>query len=746
VRRNQVSAGALLLALVLLALLPSALDRAAVPLGGVGSRTAGNFPARGIAPASVPFTTKEEKAAALTDEFTPRDGLPYWSSWNPGGASVGELVLGPFPAPAILGLKVVGFPRVAGNRLVLENCVTGETRDLAETNVGFRWADLRFRTPPSWRGRPVMVHAVDGSSGPYGWLGVGALRTVPESAGWWTLTVQRGYALLGTGILYFLLLGPALRLAGRVCGPVSPFLLLVGLAVVAGAGYAVFWVMLANVPAGRGLVGLVLLLVFLEWVLVARREPRLQAFAPANVRIPGLLVVAVGLTYFGLLFLFQTDRPMHDVAARRYIRELAGDNQVSEMLADHLIRGEDPRNVIYGWWASSQRPPLESACDLIVAYPFSLTGIDLETAAQATGIWLQLAWVAAAWAWLRSLRFSPRAAAAVIACLVPTGFLAVNTVYIWPKLMAGAFLIGSFSLLFLEAEIPGSRQRRFAIAGYLLGVGILGHSGVGFSVLAMLLLAPLIRPFPTVRNGLALAAAAAALLLPWSAYQAYFRPPGNFLTTSNFGGARTNDHRSLLATMASNYTKQPISTTLQVRVVNLRTLVSGPWSQWLFPVHAEAVARREAEFASTFFALGWWNLGWLFLFRDAWGWGRRRDRDRFRVGVLQGAFWCLLALAIWVALMFFPGETKIHQGSYACMLTLFLCLAGRLLKANAWLFAGVVAAEIANYVLVWLSAVSPEESAVNGLGLGLTLLGAAALVLIVVRADSGRVRLERDGL
>jgi hypothetical protein len=79
------------------------------------------------------------------------------------------------------------------------------------------------------------------------------------------------------------------------------------------------------------------------------------------------------------------------------------------------------------------------------------------------------------------------------------------------------------------------------------------------------------------------------------------------------------------------------------------------------------------------------------------------------------------------------------------MLMLFLCLAGRLLKANAWLFAGVVGAEVANYVFVWLSAVSPEESAVNRLGLGVTLLGAAALVFIVVGADSGRVRVERDG-
>jgi hypothetical protein len=724
------------LALTLFAGLPAALERAARPLAGVAANINGHFSEHGIAPASAPFTTKEEKEAALTDEFTPRDGLPDWSSWDPGGGAVGELVLGPFSAPAILGLRITGFPQVAGNRLELQNCVTGETLGLARTNVGFRWADVRVRVPASWLGKPVLIHAVDGSRGPYGWLGVGGLRAVPASAGWWTQSTQRAYAFLGAGGLFLLLLGTFLRLVRGIVGSGSSLLLLAGVAALALSAYATFWLMLASVAAGQAVVIALLLLSLVEWFWTGRKEPSLRVFVSAEVRVPVLLMVAIGFTYFGLLFLFQSDRPMHDVAARRYIRDLAMDNQVPEMLADHLIRGEDPTNVAYGWWFSSQRPPLESACDLVLAYPFSFTGIDLETAAQVTGIWLQLAWVAAAWAWLRVQGQSPRAAAVIIACLVPTGFLALNTVFIWPKLLAAAFIIGAFVILFLDAEVAGSRNRRYAVAGVFLSLGILSHSGIGFSVLAMVLMLLFRRPWPGVRPSLALIAVCACLLLPWSAYQHLYSPPGNFLTTTSLGGATSRDGRGVLATMITNYGKQPLATTLGVRAANLRMLFSGSWSQWVFTPAADLVSRRESEFRSTFFALGWWNLGWLAFLADAGRRIGRRERDLWRDGALISVLWCLASLAIFVAIMFFPGETKIHQGSYACMLTLYLCLAERLLRMNAGVFLVIALAGLGGFVLVWLPPVTREESTLSLVGLGFALAGVSGLVVTATRANA----------
>jgi Na+-transporting methylmalonyl-CoA/oxaloacetate decarboxylase beta subunit len=85
--------------------------------------------------------------------------------------------------------------------------------------------------------------------------------------------------------------------------------------------------------------------------------------------------------------------------------------------------------------------------------------------------------------------------------------------------------------------------------------------------------------------------------------------------------------------------------------------------------------------------------------------------------------------------MFSPGSTVIHQGSYACVLLLFLCLAWALWRASIVVFGLAALGGILNFALIWIL---PNPSRISPLHLGAAVvaaLGAAAMVAGAVGAS-----------
>jgi hypothetical protein len=64
--------------------------------------------------------------------------------------------------------------------------------------------------------------------------------------------------------------------------------------------------------------------------------------------------------------------------------------------------------------------------------------------------------------------------------------------------------------------------------------------------------------------------------------------------------------------------------------------------------------------------------------------------------------WIALTLVVWGAVMFIPGSTVNHQGTYACQLVILLALGGalwRFWKVGFWLVAGLQAFD---FIRVWV--------------------------------------------
>jgi hypothetical protein len=714
-------------------LVPKLLDRAAVLIPGVSARVTGFFAPGGDLPLSRGVALDGARPDGFPRPGAPAAGGPFWSSWEGANGNRGELVLGPFPAPRVLGLPVAGYPRVEGNRLYLENTTSSQRMELTEGNIGGAWSDLRLQLPASWENQPVLLHALDASTGYFGWLAVGAPRRVPIDVAGWNPFARKLHGFIGAGLLLLLLQSAAMTfLRGRpeIPAPLRP---LAAFAAVALVGYVLFWVFFAWPLAGKVLVWAVL--AASAWRVAGRGLRADPETSAADSTLPLCLMAAVGALYLGLVALYGADRSLSDLGAHRFIENLVYDNEVPHLFADRLIHGEDPRHLIFGWWSSSDRPPLQAACDLLVAYPLAVAGVAFETAGQAAGLWLQLVWVCAAWGWLRAVGASFRQAALVTAALAPSGFFVLNSVFVWPKLLAGAFVLGAFTLWLARAD-PRDEARRSGAWGILATLGFLAHAGAVFSLLAWLPLASARIRWRRLAAWLPAAAALAVLVVPWIAYQSLYNPPANFLLKLHLGGARVADNRGTWETIASAYRSHDPGTLLGYRLANLRTLFAGPWGDWLTFNGADLAARRNAEYYGLFYALGWWNLGFLAIgARLLVRW--RRGPGPGDPGIALSLGWCFLTLAVWLAMMFLPVSTVIHQGSYACVLLLFLCLGWTLCRHYPRMFTLAAALQAASFIQVWLPPNPDRVTPLHWDAAVIAVLGAAAVVAVLAKAPRG---------
>ncbi len=651
----------------------------------------------------------------------------FWGSHLGDDTHVGRIALGPFAAPPRLRFAAGGYPDQPGNGFFAELAATGERAPILLPAIGERWHIVDFDFPSAWVGQPVRLIAIDEAKTLGGWLalseplrggrGEGAAGLFESLAAW---SVNG----LIFGVLYF---GAARALARRAWVPAA-WLPLVALAMVANAGALVFWAYFAHPLAGK-----ILSVVLLAGgaILALRKNSPVDPVAPEVAAVARLLV-CIGLFYVALLHLFPSSLDFYSLAANRFREGLPGDNTLPSNVAFELFHGRTLR-----WpgadWLSSDRPPLQSGWQLL---PWLLTarlGLDEGPAGGTAAIWLQLAWVPAAYALLRRFGLPRRRACAWVAVLSLGGFFAQHTVFTWPKLSAGAFACGMFALWVLPT--PGPPRRGAVVLGAnLAGLAWLSHGGVAFSLLA---LAPwfLWRLFSGEARAWAPAALVFALFAaPWLAYQKFYDPPGDRLLKWHLAGQIPKDTRTVWTALRESYRALGPAEILAHKTANLRLQIDGDWRAPGDFSATGAARRRNDEFFLLRPALTWWVLGLVAL---PFAWARARTHPRLRVRFrshLAFALWVVATLLVWCLLMFGGGQTVIHQGSFAVVIALFALLSAWLERVTRWALVVVAVLQAASFASTW----APANSVIHGspvpLALGLVLVCVAAPVVFLARA------------
>lgn len=553
----------------------------------------------------------------------------------------------------------------------------------------------------------------------------------------WSLSVAWP-GLLAVAFALFLvpgLLGAA-ALAGRRLVP-APAIALAAVALSSVLGYALFWAYVADATVGKALsCALLVATVAAAAVPAAPQRMLRRTVASPTVAIPLLLLLLVAVFYNGLLFAHGWATPVEE-RAQMHLRGggLPVDNVLPAIFAQRLYDGDDPRE-LYGDWKSSDRPPLQTGIVLAQMPAASvLGGAGLHY--QLLGSALQCSWVPAVWA-LCAGRLRRRATALSLATATFSGFFFLNSVFVWPKLLAAALVVLAYVLVTGEERSPAV----VVLACGAAALALLAHAGALFTLIPLAVLVAAGRTRPPARAWLAGAVAAAVLLGPWQAYARFHDPPGDRLAKWHLAGVVPVDDRSLVEALGDSYAEVGLAGALHNKVRNLVPLF-GERPRWALLAGEDAEPLRTQEFFGVAWALGALNVSWFLL--AAWPLRRRTPgpdpgiRPSLRMLALGGA-----SIVTWVLLMFGPATTVVHQGSYAAMVFLWVGLSGVAAGRSGRWAAAIVAVQVVFFTVAWARDLPGPDVAMHAGNAVIAAAAAAAVIATLVSVDRLRSGAEAE--
>lgn len=451
-----------------------------------------------------------------------------------------------------------------------------------------------------------------------------------------------------------------------------PVLLAVLLAASGGVAMLGFWAYYGSHEIGQTWSFLTLLgsLLAVGWLLW---DGRIDREVLRGIATP-LALWALGstfLVFFGFIH-GGVNLPMQ-VSSTRFSGGLPSDNYMpyfwGEWFYHHAHNGTPPE--FTGNWQASDRPPLQMGY-LVTQNPFRLFESELNY--EVLGVCLQQFWIVGLWALLLGLRVGRVTRALVMGTVLVSALTLVNGLYVWPKLLPAAMLLGVAALVItpLWDEVRGDLGGAVLVAT-LCGLAMMGHGSSVFGIIAVALVAAF-RALPRWDWLVMAVLALIVVMVPWSIYQSYGDPPGNRLTKWYLAGDTEPDNKSISQAIIDGYSEAKLSTILHKKGQNFAAIGGG----WIFSssIREAREGLERGEFAgivqplrSTFFFNLLPSLGLLLLgpVAMAIGWRRRRSRDpdesKAAVTVLGT---CALGVVLWALIQWggWTATTVIHQGSY----------------------------------------------------------------------------------
>ena len=455
-------------------------------------------------------------------------------------------------------------------------------------------------------------------------------------------------------------------------------------------GYVSFWPYLLGAHLGATTARVIFAIAITAVLYYAHR----QAIDKAQCR--SLLIciactMAVTTFCSAVGFLYRRSDVPGTQAELRFVWPLPDDNVLPYRLTDDLYNSKPFRPFLVSDWKSSDRPPLQTAIVLLQRPLWSEEQSGLYYQILAT--FLQSLWVASLWLMLQTLRVDRKTVAVTVGFCIFSGFFVLNTFFVWPKLLAAAFFVIALVVLrFPEGKTAYCTRTDTIIGGAAIALAMLSHGGVAFSVVALAIVMLASGQVPKLRSSAWGILVVCLLLLPWGAYQKWYDPPGDRLLKWHLAGVINRDSRTFYEALLDAYTKVPLSKIASNKVENVRMLFGpAPWNDL-----REARSTRSSESkrllrwykAGVFFfffqTIGVLNLGFA-AFLHARVCSRELKKLRLILSLQRLLSLSGVSLAVWCLLMYIPGSTVVHAGSFGTELLLFAALTISLITVSPYL-------------------------------------------------------------
>lgn len=630
----------------------------------------------------------------------------FWRSWSADkGSQPGLLMSRPFTAPRVLAVPFAGYPFHPGIDLYLECLATSQRQPIARGNAHENWVERTLWLPASWCPSQVRLGASSTSHGYYiavgtpvqssrlSWLKESLFVVTAVHALAWTVLLAPGLA----AVWLFRVRRPDVALLA-----VLPTTLVLGyvtfFATYYGGRAGKFAALLAMLAAG--------LTLMTRWRALwtqYRDEPIARAIG---------LTFAISLAY--ILLVYSSDLGIGSWSATyRFAPAIwSSDSQLPQIVAEGAYRRLPMKNLIGGGWHVSDRPPLLAGLMLLgrpVWEPLIATGDNQRLAFllyQSLGMSACSLWVIPSWMLLARLFHSRSHAAVGVGLMATTGFIAFNSVYIWPKMLGGALALGAHLALTkaTTTDEPRAAWLSYVLAGGLAGLALLGHGGVAFGLVPIFAY-PLLRPTRGRVSGVLLAGATAVIVLaPWMVWQRTEDPPGNALIKFALAGTwgMGEESKGVWATVVDAHATMTFADWLRMRRDSLLTLLGvhlPPIISWYAAQPMDLAGRlRTWEFLYLLPALGAGNLGWLAVVSRISNPASGDDSVRSVIRL-----WLALGLSGVVVASLVNFKVNInHCLSYPSVLLLLLGLYAAVLNGPTWLRRTAIVANVSYFAVVWV--------------------------------------------
>ena len=260
----------------------------------------------------------------------------------------------------------------------------------AGVDPGEQWQQLAFATPPSWRGQPIRLVAIDGAIVFQGWLGVSLPFKHPAFLP--TFHTWRSTAIIATAYLldFAVLFLPGLAFATlasrqeRFPFSAVPALALIGTSCAGLLAFFAFFI-----DRRIGMIFDIAITLFALFILT--RPTHRRILAKPGVWKPVFLTFGFGLVTIGIL-LFGAP-PSTDptwIGLTRFFALRPPDSVIPAALADRIFTHSGMHADMFGY-LGSDRPPLQSGL-ILLTRPF-MPLLDAQSNAYVVGIIAQTTWV-----------------------------------------------------------------------------------------------------------------------------------------------------------------------------------------------------------------------------------------------------------------------------------------------------------------------------------------------------------------
>jgi hypothetical protein len=360
---------------------------------------------------------------------------------------------------------------------------------------------------------------------------------------------------------------------------------------------------------------------------------------------------------------------------------------------------------------------------------------------------LQSLWIFALWLFLAAFDLDSRAIGLALTVCILSGFVFLNSFYVWPKLLAGAYILGFSAILLPGRFMPVLRENTLLplFAGSLVALGLLAHGGSVFAIFGIILTLVSLRRRIGLRALLLIGITCFSLYLPWILYQKLYDPPGDRLVKMHLAGVAGVDSRPFIQVFTSAYRNLTFHQFLENKLANVHAVADHQTEYWhgvlqllrqlkrSDPNSTALLAQTSGALRALCFFFFVPNLGFLVLGPVSLVLGIHQ-RYRSREWKTAAIIWLYVALtaAIWCLVMFIPGLTVIHTSTYAMILLAFAGSILALWAVSPWLAVVVGSLQIEINFLLYISFLKPETpfGALNPSSLRFGTMTLALLALV----------------